>query len=72
MQITKGIVGLIESRKGIAFLLTLAISSVALFSGKLPGNDFGIVMGIIFGVFSASHAYQESSKPGDPPVRGRL
>lgn len=58
-MILDGIKGLLASRKGTAFLLTLLVSSAGLLSGKLGGAPFASVVGIIFGVFTASHAYQQ-------------
>lgn len=68
IKILNGLVGLLASRKGTAFLLTLLVSSAALLSGHLPGTAFAAVISVIFGVFASAHAWQQSNpaKPGGP------
>lgn len=68
MQI--GLIGLLKSRKGTAFLLTLGISSVALMTHHLESTAFAAIIATIFGVFTASHAYQQVNNP-TLPERGQ-
>lgn len=68
MQI--GLIGLVRSRKGTAFLLTLTIASVALLLGKLESTAFAAVIATIFGVFTATHAFQQCNNP-TLPERGQ-
>lgn len=69
MKILQGITGLLASRKGTAFLLTLAISSVALMTKHLESTAFAAVIATMFGVFTASHAYQQCNN--QLPPRGQ-
>ena len=60
----KGISGILESRKGTAFLLTLTVSSFALLEGKLSGVAYSAIIATIFSIWTVSHAAQESILQG--------
>jgi hypothetical protein len=63
-DVLKGITGILSSRKGTAFLLTLGISSFALLAGKLSGISYSAVIATIFSIWTVSHATQESLLQG--------
>ena len=69
-----GIVGMIQSRKSTAFLMTLTISSIALFTHHLDGTAFAAIIATIFSTFTASHAYQQANTTSDStlPPKGQL
>jgi hypothetical protein len=71
MKILQGLIGLCASRKGTAFLLVFLISAAGLFTKHLDGTNFAVVIGIIFAIFTGSHAYQQVNAPTIPP-RGSL
>lgn len=56
-----GLIGLLNSRKATFALITLAISSIALFTKHLDSSTFGIVISVICTSLFASHAYQNGT-----------
>lgn len=60
-----GLVGLLCSRKGTAFLLTLAASTVGLLEGKLQGTAFAAIIATIFSIFTVTHTYQQINGNSD-------
>ena len=58
MKVLQGITGLLASRKGAAFILTLTATTALSATHRLDPT-FGVVIGVIFGIFTVSHAYQE-------------
>lgn len=54
--LVNGFVGLCASRKGVAFLLTLVITTILSLTNHLTPT-FAAVVGTIFSIFSISHSY---------------
>jgi len=67
MNLLNGLRGLIESRKGVAFLLVLIISTVLTATGKLQGQWLAAIVATIFPTWAAAHSYQECNAPTIPP-----
>ena len=66
MSILAGIKGLLQSRKGTFCLLLTAISSVALFLGRLDPTAFAAILSTIAVIYNAAHSYQQSNSPTLP------
>lgn len=67
-MILNGLKGLLQSRKGTAFLLALGATTALSATHRLDPT-FGVVIGVIFGIFTASHAYQQVNN--SMPPRGQ-
>jgi hypothetical protein len=56
-KLTSGIVGILHSPSGTMCLIMFITASVALFTRHLDSTAYGVMCGVIGGLFGVSHHY---------------